>query len=325
MSASPAHLPLPAGFGLPLSQAEADFVIPDLACDIPVCIDPFLLYKSRDEGLRTLHDQLLAVFRHGFSLYEAGDRKSLNRLIDFPEVNAIGFGYTIGGIGGSGLGWHLNQLVVDLLESSEEVRTRGLRHVEELQLLSVGVGPDRVSDIAAGVLKISLVDYTQRQAALWHIPITAGVPLNHYLDLEDMEWRDGYFDLPVNPLSGKALLLVPRRIVRLLPWINYQDFYGNEAKLLLPPQPRLPRYPGMSAVKRYEIAKTELVQKVRQRPAVFEQYVGRKEHEAWKAEPLLPDTQAEEELRATGADLRKQAQGSSNRRRRSGGLPATRL
>jgi hypothetical protein len=304
LSATPAHLPLPAGFKLSMSQAEVDFVIPDLATDIPVCIDPFLLYKSRDATLRALHDQLLAVFSHGFSLYEAKDRKGLDRLINFPEVNAIGFGYTQGGIHGSGLGWHLNQLVADLLESSEEVRVRGLKHVEELQLLSVGVGPDRVSDIAAGVLKTSLIDYTQQQAQIWKIPITASVPIAHYLDPPDMEWRDGYFDLPVNPLSGLPLLLVPRRIVRLLPWINYPDFYSNEAKLLLPPQPRLPRFPGMTKVKRLEVAKAELVQKARQKPEVLEQYIGRKEHDAANAEPLLPDSRADEELKTASEDLR---------------------
>jgi hypothetical protein len=303
LAASPANLPLPAGFKLALSQAEVDFVIPDLAVDIPVCIDPFLLYKSRDESLRLLHEGLLAVFRHAFSLYEASDRKSLDRLIDFPEVNAIGFGYTRGGIHGSGLGWHLNQLVVDLLQSSEEVRARGLRHVEELQLLSVGVGPDRVSDITAGVLKAALIDYTQRQAHLWRIPITAAVPVAHYLDLADMEWRDGYFDLPVNPLNGQGLLLVPRRIVRLLPWINYQDFYSNEARVFLPPAPRLPRYPGMNKAKSLEIAKAELVQKLRQAPGVLEQYVSRKERDAAKAGPLLPDAEAEAELQKTADDL----------------------
>ena len=303
MSAATTNLPLPAGFKLSLSQAEVDFVIPDLAVDIPVCIDPFLLYKSRDESLRVLHDGLLAVFRHAFTLYEASDRKSLDRLIDFPEVNAIGFGYSRGGIHGSGLGWHLNQLVVDLLQSSEEVRARGLRHVEELQLLSVGVGPDRVSDIAAGVLKSALINYTQEQAQLWRIPIAAAVPVAHYLDLHDMEWRDGYFDLPVNPLNGRGLLLVPRRIVRLLPWINYQDFYSNEAKVFLPPAPRLPRYPGMSKAKSLEIAKAELVQKLRQAPVVLEQYVGRKERDAAKAGPLLPDTEAEAELQKTADNL----------------------
>lgn len=299
--AAPRSLPLPAAFELGITQAEVDFVIPDLATDIPVCIDPFLLYKSRDESLRGLHAQLLAVFSHGLALHELGDRAGLDRLIDFPEVNAIGFGYSQAAIRGSGLGWQLNQLLADLLESSEQVRSRGLRHVEELQLLSVGVGPDRVSDIAANILKRSLIEYTQAQAALWGIPVQANVPVPHFLDPDAMEWEDGYFDLPVNPVSGQAVLLVPRRIVRLLPWINYSDFYSSEANMLLPPRaPRLPRYPGMSREKGLAVAKSELVQKLRGNTRVLDQYVTRKEREAAGAEPLLHDDPEPAELRAAG-------------------------
>jgi hypothetical protein len=48
--------------GINISQTEADFVIPDLRQDRHLCIDPFLLYKSRDPELRTLHEVLISVF-----------------------------------------------------------------------------------------------------------------------------------------------------------------------------------------------------------------------------------------------------------------------
>lgn len=290
-------------FGIAVTQAEVDFVVPNLGSDIPVCIDPFLLYKSRDDVLRDYHRRIVTVFERAFELHDAGDRRELDRLVDFPEVNAIGFGYSKGRIAGSGLGWHLNQLLVDLLESSVAVRERGLRHIEELQLLSVGVGPDRVSDITANVLKLSLAEYTQQQAALWGIPLRKDAPLAHFLDHDEMEWRDGYLDLPINPVTGAPFLLVPRRIVRLLPWINYDDFLGREAQLLLPPRPKLPRYPGMPAEKRLAVAKADLTARVRDRPAVLDQYVARKEREGDQAVPLLADDPDPAELRRTADDL----------------------
>jgi hypothetical protein len=295
----PKSLSLAAAFGLSITQSEADFVLPNLATDIPVCIDPFLLFKSRDASLRALHGQLLRVFARGFELHGQGDRPALDRLIDFPEVNAIGFGYSRGAIRGSGLGWHLNQLLADLLEVSDQVRARGLRHIEELQLLSVGVGPDRISDIAANILKSSLIEYTQQQAALWHIPVQTAVPVTHYFDEDDMEWSDGYFDLPVNPISGLPILLVPRRIVRLLPWINYDDFYSSEAQLLLPPRPRMPRYPGMREDARHELAKAELVARVRGNTSVLDQYVNRKESASSEAQAVLTDVDVGE-VKSTG-------------------------
>jgi hypothetical protein len=43
---------LTMAFDLSFTQSEVDFVIPDLSVDLPLAIDPFLLYKSRDEYLR---------------------------------------------------------------------------------------------------------------------------------------------------------------------------------------------------------------------------------------------------------------------------------
>jgi hypothetical protein len=61
---------LPEGFGLSFTQAEVDFVIPNLAVDLPLCIDPFLLYKSKDTALVVLHQQLLSLFNQGLELFK---------------------------------------------------------------------------------------------------------------------------------------------------------------------------------------------------------------------------------------------------------------
>ena len=51
-----------------------------------------------------------------------------------------------------------------------------------MQLLASHIGPDRVSDIAANVLKQFLIEYTQRQAEFWQIPLRAGIPIEHVYD-----------------------------------------------------------------------------------------------------------------------------------------------
>jgi len=193
---------LTQAFKLNFTQAEVDFVIPRLDQDLPLCIDPFLLYKSRDDTLRTLHGQLLDLFNTGVGLFRDNKRIEMDELIDFPEVDEIGFGYCEDGVHGSGLGIYLNRLLADTLAASDALQARGLRHVEELQLVSIGVAADRVSDIAANVFKMFLIEYTQKQAILWNIPMTVGVPVYHYFDFEDYQWRDGYFDLPKNTLTG---------------------------------------------------------------------------------------------------------------------------
>src|SRR5439155_12750069 len=134
---------------------------------------------------------------------------------------------------GSGVGSQTTTLILETLSNSPDLINRGVRHVEEMQLLSAGIGPDRVSDIAANLLKWFLIEYTKKQCAIWNIPITTAVPIEHVYDPAVQSWHDTYEDLPTNSVDDSAILLVPRRWVRVLPWINYDDFLQTEFKAYL--------------------------------------------------------------------------------------------
>lgn len=284
----PAVRPLLPG----VSQYEVDFVIPRVGVDVPVGIDPFLLFKSRDPDLRALHDKIISVFRSGVESVKAGRVESARTILQFPEVAEIGLGYTQRGKKGSGVGDFLSNLILNTLRDSPAMLERGVRHVEELQLISMGIGPDRVSDIAASLIKAYLIEYTQKQCAIWGIPLARGVPVNHFFDYNTWSWADGYFDLPISPLDGSAVLLVPRRIVRALPWINYDDFVKLEFAVYL--RAKGAKLPNNAAVKKDVIAVT------RQEIARVSQYIQVKEKTAVDAQPssLFIDTFAYQTLRS---------------------------
>ena len=282
---------------------EVDFVIPDLTQDLPLCIDPFLLYRSRDTELRELHQKLIGTFNHGIDLFRRGQTQELARLVQFPEVNEIGFGYSAGAIRGRGLGQTMNGLLVDLLASVGELFDRGIRHIEELQLLSVRIGPDLVSDTVANLMKSYLIAYTQQQSSLHGLPVSQSVPVNHSFDFNNLEWIDGYFDLPCNPNSGLPVLLVPRRVVRLLPWINYNDYQRNEFRTFLQPRraPAGPRPSGAAGMALDQPSrsvkstpkKPHVVRVTRRHLELVDKYVDRKEREGAGATPALPPSRSE--------------------------------
>jgi hypothetical protein len=149
-----------------VSQFEVDFVIPRVGIDLALGIDPFLLFKSRDPILRTLHSTILTAFNHGLDLIRKSQIDKARRLFDFPEVSEIGLGYTKKGKHGSGVGEYLSALITETLAHSPSLLERGVRHIEEMQLVSVGIGPDRISDIAANLLKQFLIEYTQKQCEM---------------------------------------------------------------------------------------------------------------------------------------------------------------
>jgi hypothetical protein len=55
------------------SQFEVDFVIPRVGTDLPVGIDPFLLFKSRDPQLSNIHQTILTAFNYGIQKIKQND------------------------------------------------------------------------------------------------------------------------------------------------------------------------------------------------------------------------------------------------------------
>ncbi len=267
-----------------VSQYDVDFVIPRIGVDIPVGIDPFLLFKSRNPEFRQLHQQLLDAFNAGIDAVKRGSPDEARAILDFPEESAIGFGYTKKGKGGSGVGTYMAGLIVDTVANSPGLQERGVRHVEEMQLLAAGIGPDRISDIAANLLKRFLIEYTQRQAAIWKIPLRSGVPVHHVYEHQSREWVDTHADLPVDDSDDSPILLVPRRLVRRLPWINYDDFLKTEFSAYLSAR-RMVVQRVSGAPDRVSQAKTDVITATRSDIALVERYVKSREQLADEARP----------------------------------------
>lgn len=281
MTANP-NAPLIPG----LAQAEVDFVIPRAGVDLPLGIDPFLLFKSRDPTLAELHRVVLAAFNRGVDAIRTGDAATARRILHYPEVSEIALGYTQAGRRGSGVGEFLTELLIESILETPAILENGVRHVEEMQLVSVGIGPDRVSDIVANIIKRQLILYTQAQARMWDVPLKTGVPLHNIWNAEAAVWEDEYIDLPISPVDGQPLLFVPRRIVRALPWINYDDFLRLEFQTYL----RAKRVRGRLARKKKRAdtpapPKPEVVQTARRDYQRVRSYVARKEAARAKAQP----------------------------------------
>ncbi len=272
-----------------VSQYEVDFVIPSVGVDLPMGIDPFLLFKSRDPLFADLHAAILDVFKKGICLIRSGQLGKARTLFAFPEVPEIGLGYTEKGKQGSGLGKFLSELLIETLSEAPALLERGIRHIEEMQLVSIGIGPDRVSDISANLLKRFLIEYTQKQCTLWSLPTASGAPVEHVFDFDSYSWYDGYFDLPLSPLDSTPMLFVPRRIVRLLPWINYEDFFRMEFSSYLRAKRVRGRlgHKGPIAPESSARTKNQVVAVTRMEVDRIDRYVSSKEASASQAQPSL--------------------------------------
>lgn len=270
-----------------VNQFEVDFVVPRVGVDLPVGIDPFLLFKSRDPSLASLNKLILDAFNAGLDFTRRDKLDEARYILDYPEAAELGFGNsTSKGKRGSGVGTYLTELIIETLRESPALMERGIRHIEEMQLVSIGIGPDRISDISANLIKSYLIEYTQKQCELWSLPIVSGVPIKHVFDTSNFSWIDGYYDLPLSPFDQSPILFAPRRIVRTLPWINYDDFFRMEFSAFL----RAQRVKGKLSQHRapkniIEKDKRQVISVARAEVQRIDHYVTRKEEAAPQAQP----------------------------------------
>lgn len=108
-----------------------------LLSDLPLFIDPFLLFSSDKESYKHLHDEIIdyLIFLKDKSVAGKVTDTDLKRWYIFSEVKQNWFGYTIMGNGGSALGPKfakalnnsLGKIFVDLGDEEEMARRQSLR------------------------------------------------------------------------------------------------------------------------------------------------------------------------------------------------------
>ena len=211
---------------LPFSQEEVDFVIPFLDEDLPLYVDPFLLWKSPSQQDQSLHLSLLNTFnRLGDLAKRNREDEATSQLITASECSEAGLGQSKTRIG-KRFGQKIAKEILSLFQTLPHIRADGFRHFEEVQLYVDGVSKDRISDIACSFLKSFLLDFTIEQCNKHAIP-RESVTIKHIYDLRTQAFKEETVPLPVNPVTKQPVLLIPKRWLRFVPWIGYEDYFKN--------------------------------------------------------------------------------------------------
>jgi hypothetical protein len=210
-------------YNLPFTQEEVDFAIPFLDEDIPLFVDPFLLWKSRSMQDNSLHTLLLNSFNYlGKLTLEGREEEAVTALVRSSECREVGLGMSK-----SRRGVRISPEtagdVILLFKNIPQVRMAGFAHVEEIQLLVDNISRDRISDFACSFLKSFLIDYTIAQAIKHEIPRQKVTVLDVY-DFQRRSFYDEEVSVPYNPETSDPILLVPKHWLRHLPWINFEDY-----------------------------------------------------------------------------------------------------
>jgi hypothetical protein len=213
-------------YNLPFTQEEADFAIPFLDDDIPLYVDPFLLWKSPSQQDQALHTALISSFNHfGYLARTGKEREAVDALLQISECQEVGLG-SARDKHGKKIGASTAKDILGLFDLIPQVKAGGFEHVEEIQLFVDQIGKDRISDIACSLTKSFLIDFTIDQCKRHNIP-TNEVVLDGVFDYGGKNFKSEKVPLPVNPNTAAPLLLVPKRWLRFSPWINYDDYFAD--------------------------------------------------------------------------------------------------
>ncbi|MGA1831453.1 hypothetical protein [Rhizobium wenxiniae] len=280
--------------GIALAQTDASFAIPFLDEDIPLYVDPFMLWRSPSQQDQMFHTGLINAFNSLGNLAKDGkEKEAIQSLIAASECDEVGLGVSATRRG-KRIGADKAEEIISLFRRIPHYNTRGFRHFEEIQFYVDGISRDRVSDIACSFLKSVLIDYTIDQC------MACGIPMQK-VDVENVyDYRRNIFktvsgtELPTNPDNGSPILLVPKRWLRFVPWINYDDYFAKHC-----PQDEISHKPE-------ELTRVSVLSYNREHYGVIEDYVTYKErtYEDAKNDPLfsqIPITSAKRKLTAIKA------------------------
>jgi hypothetical protein len=208
-----------------------------LVSDLPLFVDPFLLFNSEKPEYQDLHQDIIKYLTflrdHASANLDPGLVSSWFR---FKEVKQNWLGFTVLGNSGSGLGAGFGTALQVSLGSilqnfgSEQI-TKG-SHLEKLALIKDGVGRDNISDFTTNLIKSYLLEYTQGFAQSHLQPeqrrtfSVARAAFNY----ETESWETRSYELPY--FDDDFILLTPADILTCDDtWISRSDMIRGFRRL----------------------------------------------------------------------------------------------
>jgi hypothetical protein len=198
--------------------------------DLPLFIDPFLLFSSDKQEYVNLHKKIIdyLVFLKDKSQGGAIRPGLLRAWFTFPEVKENWFGYSLSGNQGRGLGAKfassLNSSYQGILRNFGNETLLQSSHLEKIGLIRSGVGKDNISDFTTNLIKEYLLEYTQAFAKK-HLKAEQVREFSIekvYFNYKTESWTPKRYILPA--FGDNYIILTPMDILTLDEiWINRND------------------------------------------------------------------------------------------------------
>lgn len=138
----------------------------NLICDLPLFIDPMLIFNSQKPEYVELHKQIIQYFHFLAKKSDVGfNAGDLTTYFDFSEIKNNWLGYSKAGNEGNGNGKDFSRFFAENIKFSLQTREISSgTHFEKALLLFKGNGRDKLSDLTTHLILDYLATYTQKFA-----------------------------------------------------------------------------------------------------------------------------------------------------------------
>lgn len=206
--------------------------------DLPLFIDPFLLFGSKKDEYQKLHSEVMKYLIFLKNKAEEGihDLGIIKSWYLFPEVKQNWFGYSKVGNTGSGLGLKFGRAfsssISVVFEDIGKEKVTKSSHLEKAGLFEIGVGRDNISDFTTNLIKQYLLEYTETFAVKYlEAKQVKKCPVDKvYFDYGMERWMPKEYKLPF--VFNDFVILTPRDILTKDDnWINSNDLRGDFTRI----------------------------------------------------------------------------------------------
>lgn len=205
--------------------------------DLPLFVDPFLLFNSEEETFKKLHSEII---KYMLFLKRKSALQLPSGLIKawylFPEVKENWFGFSKTGNSGRGLGpsfaKSLQNNFKDVFSDFGNEPT-GATHLGKLTLVKHGVGKDQISDFTCNLIHGFLAEYTEKFTTENIAPEKTQkftIPKAEF-NYQTETWKSKQYTLP--KYGTEHVLLTPIEILtKDEAWISHKGFLEDFSQVV---------------------------------------------------------------------------------------------
>lgn len=206
-------------------KEETDFVNVRLEKDNRLFIDPFLIYKSKNQFDKQCYKNIEEFFTILIEYAKKKDDKNAIKLVkNLYEREETRLGYSLKSYSGKGFSKSGGIKLYNALKENHALQEGLVKDIFDCNIMLTNLGEDKISDLVTSIIFLKLVEFTEEQCSKYQIP-TYEVKINKKCwNADKLIWENISCKLPIDKKEN-PIVFVPKNITSYKQTFTYENVY----------------------------------------------------------------------------------------------------